>query len=109
MLELTIQNAFAADRRFLWGLCYRMTGSPADADDLVQETFLRAIERPPPRTDQPLRPWLVRVSMNLARDHLRARRTRRYVGPWLPGPIDTEERPRTSRSSPGGASRPGTI
>jgi RNA polymerase sigma-70 factor (ECF subfamily) len=87
----SVADAFAADRRFLWGLCYRMTGSAADADDLVQETFTRALERPPVRADMPWRPWLVRVAMNLGRDLLRRRRRRRYVGPWLPSPIETGE------------------
>ena len=68
-----------------------MTGSAADADDIVQETFVRALERPPARTDVPWRPWLVRVAMNLGRDLLRRRRRRRYVGPWLPSPIETGE------------------
>jgi RNA polymerase sigma-70 factor (ECF subfamily) len=80
---------FREHERFLWALCYRMTGCAADADDLVQETFVRAIERPPPRPDLPWRPWLTRVAMNLARDCLRRRRRRGYVGPWLPSPIDT--------------------
>lgn len=80
---------FAAERPFLWGLCYRMTGCAADADDLVQDTFVRAVEHPPPRTDVPWRPWLVRVAMNLSRDLYRRRRRRAYVGPWLPSPIDT--------------------
>ena len=84
-----LSAAFAEDRRFLWGLCYRLTGCAADADDLVQETFVRAIERPPARRDQPWRPWLVRVALNLGRDLLRRRRRRRYVGPWLPSPIET--------------------
>ena len=43
--------AFDASRSHLWGVCYRMTGSAADADDLVQETFLRAAARPPARLD----------------------------------------------------------
>src|SRR5438105_1890178 len=79
-----------SDRRLLWGLCYRMTGNAADADDLVQETFVRAIEHPPPRTSEPLRPWLVRVAMNLSRDLLRRRR-RDYTGSWLPSPVATDE------------------
>lgn len=84
-------QAFETDRRLLWNLCYRMTGSAADADDLVQETFLRAIEKPPPRTNEPMRPWLVRVAMNLSRDLLRRRKRRHYLGPWLPSPVPTEE------------------
>ena len=77
-------QALETDRRLLWGLCYRMTGNAADADDLVQETFVRAIEKPPLRTDEPLRPWLVRVAINLSRDLLRRRKRQAYVGPWLP-------------------------
>lgn len=88
---LTVDAAFARHRGLLWHLCYRMTGIAADADDLVQETFLRALERPPPRTDIELRPWLVRVALNLARDSLRRRRRRAYAGPWLPAPIETDE------------------
>jgi RNA polymerase sigma-70 factor (ECF subfamily) len=84
-----VGEAFRSDERFLWGLCYRMSGSAADADDLVQETFARALAHPPPRTDEPLRPWLVRVAMNLSRDHLRRRKRRAYVGPWLPALVDT--------------------
>ena len=78
------------DRRLLWSVCYRMTGNAADADDLVQETFVRAIENPPRRTDEPLRPWLVRVAINLSRDLLRRRKRRGYVGPWLPSPMPTD-------------------
>src|SRR5262249_44252694 len=80
-----------SDRRVLWGLCYRMTGNAADADDLVQETFVRALERPPKRTDEPLRPWLLRVAINLSRDLLRKRKRRPYIGNWLPSPVPTAE------------------
>jgi RNA polymerase sigma-70 factor (ECF subfamily) len=87
---LAVEALYEEHRPFLWSLCYRMTGSAADAEDVVQDTFVRAIERPPGRTDQPLRPWLVKVALNLARDLLRRRRRREYVGPWLPSPIETE-------------------
>src|SRR5437899_8508358 len=85
----SIEQLFADHRKFLWGLSYRITGSAADADDVVQDTFVRAMERPPRQTDAPLRPWLVKVSLNLARDLLRKRKRRDYVGPWLPSPIPT--------------------
>jgi RNA polymerase sigma-70 factor (ECF subfamily) len=68
-----------------------MTGSASDAEDLVQETFVRAIERPPADTSIPWRPWLVRVAMNLAKDQLRRRKRRGYEGLWLPTPIETPE------------------
>lgn len=67
-----------------------MTGSAAEADDLVQETFRRALETPPSDLARDLRPWLMRVALNLSRDALRTRKRRAYVGPWLPSPIETE-------------------
>ncbi len=81
---------YAEHGRYLWSLCYRMTGNAADAEDLVQETFIRAIEKPPPKTDAPMRPWLVRVAMNLSRDLLRRRRRRGYRGSWLPSPVELD-------------------
>jgi RNA polymerase sigma-70 factor (ECF subfamily) len=84
-------KALEPERKYLWGVCYRMTGSAADADDLVQETFVRALERPPADREKPWRPWLVRVAMNLARDQLRQRRRRGYPGVWLPTPIEGTE------------------
>jgi RNA polymerase sigma-70 factor, ECF subfamily len=57
----------------------------------VQEAFTRFLERPPAKS-QPAHAWLVRVTMNLALDALRARRRRAYAGPWLPTPVEREER-----------------
>lgn len=51
---------------------------------------MRALEHPPRHTDEPLRPWLVRVAMNLSRDLL-CRRRRNYTGPWLPSPVPTDD------------------
>jgi RNA polymerase sigma-70 factor (ECF subfamily) len=85
------EELFRAQRPFLWSVLYRMTGNAADAEDLVQETFVRALARPPARPDAPWRPWLVRVALNLGRDLLRARRRRGYPGTWLPSPVDTGE------------------
>ncbi|HTO55409.1 MAG TPA: sigma-70 family RNA polymerase sigma factor [Myxococcota bacterium] len=83
-----LSHVFDDERRFLFGLVYRMTGSCADAEDIVQETFARALARPPARADAPWRPWLVRVALNLARDELRRRKRRGYKGPWLPEPLE---------------------
>lgn len=82
-----VEEAFRQNERLLWGLGYRMTGLSADADELVQETFLRAMEHPVPDDGRPLRPWLVRVCANLARDRLRRRRRRQGPHVWLPAPV----------------------
>lgn len=84
-----IAEAFRAHERALWGMLYRLTGTAADADELVQETFLRLIERPPPDMTRALRPWLVRVAMHLGLDCLRLRKRRTYTGPWLPSPVES--------------------
>jgi RNA polymerase sigma factor (sigma-70 family) len=90
-LDDTILTRWFEDHRsFLWGLCYRVTGSASDADDVVQETFIKALEHSPDRLAEP-RPWLVRVAVNLSRDLLRRRRRRVYIGEWLPDPIETNE------------------
>jgi RNA polymerase sigma-70 factor, ECF subfamily len=86
-----IERVFRSRQRMLWGLCYRLTGVAADADELVQEAFVRAIERAPATIDDTWERWLVRVATNLSLDRLRARRRRSYVGPWLPSPIETPD------------------
>lgn len=75
-------------RSLLFGVAYRMLGSATDAEDAVQETWLRwnaagGIREP--------RAWLIRVVTNICLDELRSARVRReqYVGPWLPEPILT--------------------
>lgn len=101
-------QTFDEHKRVLWGMCYRMTGSATDADDIVQDTFVKALERPPTDMEAPIRPWLVKVAMNLSRDHLRRRRRREYLGPWLPSPVFTDgddqaqlEHPISTKDSPG--------
>lgn len=87
---MRLEQVFNDNQKFLWGLSYRMTGSAADADDILQETFVRLMQKPPADTEEPLRPWLVRVAVNLSRDLLRRRRRQGYVGQWLPAPFETE-------------------
>src|SRR5262249_1820627 len=91
MTAAPIERTFAEHERFLWGLAYRLTGTAADADDVVQETFRRAIEHPPKDLDRPLLPWLGRVATNVGRDVLRRRKRTAYAGPWLPSPLPTED------------------
>ncbi len=86
-----IEKLFEEQRGRLLAVSYRLTGNVDDAEEIVQETFARAIERPPPRTRDPWGPWLVRVAVNLSLDTLRRRKRRRYPGPWLPVPLPESE------------------
>jgi RNA polymerase sigma-70 factor, ECF subfamily len=90
---------FAAERRRLTGMAYRVTGSLADAEDVVQEAWLRFSGAGPAAVDRPAA-WLTTVVARIALDHLKAARRERevYVGPWLPEPI---------ASDPLAVSRPG--
>lgn len=85
-------NDLEAHRRYLFSIAYRMTGSAADAEDLVQETFLRVARAPDAEVENP-RAWLAAIITRLALDLLKAARRSReeYVGPWLPEPIVVRE------------------
>jgi RNA polymerase sigma-70 factor (ECF subfamily) len=83
-----MSDAFLAHRPSLFALAYRMLGSAAEAEDIVQEAWLRwreaeGVESP--------RAWLSTVVTRLCLDALKSARARRetYVGPWLPEPIAT--------------------
>lgn len=80
--------ALVAERPRLVGLAYRITGSRIDAEDIVQEAWLRARRTDPATIERPAA-WLTTVVARLALDHLRSARHRRetYVGPWLPEPV----------------------
>jgi RNA polymerase sigma-70 factor (ECF subfamily) len=84
---------FTAERRRLVGLAYRITGSLTDADDVVQEAWLRFQRTGPDRVERPAA-WLTTVVARLALDHLKAARHQRevYVGPWLPEPVVSDPR-----------------
>jgi len=90
----TSTATFEAVRGRLFGLAYRMLGSRADAEDIVQEAYVRWHEAGPGRVENP-EAWLVTTASRLAIDHLRRLKTEReaYVGPWLPEPIVTEPPP----------------
>jgi RNA polymerase sigma-70 factor, ECF subfamily len=82
---------FAAERPRLTGIAYRITGSLADADDVVQEAWLRFSKAEPGSIGRPVA-WLTTVVARIALDHLKAARRERevYVGPWLPEPIASD-------------------
>ncbi|HJX99243.1 MAG TPA: RNA polymerase sigma-70 factor [Streptosporangiaceae bacterium] len=83
-------EAFAAHRNLLFTVAYEMLGSAADAEDVLQETWLRwaGVDLDTVR-DQ--RAYLVRITTRQALSRLRTLRRRKesYVGPWLPEPLLT--------------------
>jgi RNA polymerase sigma-70 factor (ECF subfamily) len=85
-------TAFEAHRRSLTALAYRMLGSAAEAEDVVQEAWLRW--QAEPREDvTSVHSYLATIVTRLCLDQLKSARARResYVGPWLPEPVRTDE------------------
>lgn len=86
---------FESYRGLLIGLAYRMLGSVSEAEDIVQDTYLRWHQIQHEDIRSP-RAWLVTACSRLAIDELRSARVRReqYTGPWLPEPwIDNRDTP----------------
>jgi RNA polymerase sigma-70 factor (ECF subfamily) len=82
---------FELHRRFLTGLAYRMLGSVAEAEDVVQDAFLRWREADRAEVAKP-RAYLARVVSRLCLDRMKsaAHRREQYVGTWLPEPVVAE-------------------
>ncbi|MGC5032981.1 RNA polymerase sigma-70 factor [Micromonospora sp. DT229] len=103
-MSLSAQDVelFEGSRGRLEAVAYRLLGSAGDAEDMVQETFLRWQAADRARIEQPAA-WLTKVLTNLCLNQLTSARSRResYVGMWLPepllagdrmlGPVDTVE------------------
>jgi RNA polymerase sigma-70 factor (ECF subfamily) len=87
----TETDVFEEHRPVLLGVAYRMLGRVADAEDIVQEAWLRWSGADRAQVREP-RAYLVRVTTRLAIDRLRQVKARNeaYVGPWLPEPYVTE-------------------
>lgn len=79
---------FQQHRQRLFGLAYRMLGTPADAEDVLHDAWLRWHAHDTAALDDP-EAWLVTVTTRLALDRLRRAKTERthYPGPWLPEPL----------------------
>jgi RNA polymerase sigma-70 factor (TIGR02957 family) len=87
-------TAFDAHRRRVFGIAYRMLGSVADAEDIVQETWIRWQSTDRSRVREPVA-FLTTVATRLSINVLQSARVRRetYIGPWLPEPVNTEDDP----------------
>ncbi|MGW8885352.1 RNA polymerase sigma-70 factor [Streptomyces sp. NPDC055749] len=91
MTANTVTDLFEENRPVLTGVAYRMLGRIADAEDVVQEAWLRWSSATREDVREP-RAYLVRITTRLAIDRLRHVQSRReaYVGPWLPEPVVTD-------------------
>src|SRR5438045_7617552 len=83
-------EAFLAHRNLLFTVAYEMLGSAADADDVLQETWLRWANVDRSQVSDP-RAYLVRIVTRQALNQMRtlSRRREEYVGEWLPEPLLT--------------------
>jgi len=90
---------FTETRPLLFSIAYRMLGSVADAEDIVQDAYLRWQRTPDLEVREP-RAYLTTVVTRLAINELKSARVQRetYVGPWLPEPLVTEHAPDSSAS-----------
>jgi len=87
-------DIFESTRPLLFSIAYRMLGSVTDAEDLVQDAFVRWLEAPEAEVRAP-RAYLATIVSRLAINQLQSARIKRetYVGPWLPEPLVTEHAP----------------
>ena len=85
-------ESFEMYRSYLFAIAYRMLGSAMDAEDMVQETYLR-YQGTPPETIGSLKAFLTTIISRLCVDqlHLAHRKREQYLGPWLPEPIITAD------------------
>lgn len=84
-------RVFEAERRHLFGVAYRMLGTRAEADDVLQDAWLRFAESERAREVESPRAFLTTIVVRLCLDQLKSARARRetYIGPWLPEPLVT--------------------
>ncbi len=85
-------ETFNQHRPLLFAIAYRMLGTVTDAEDMVQETFLRW-QQTTEATVKSAKTYLSTIITRLCIDHLRSARVQReqYVGPWLPEPLVTQQ------------------
>ncbi len=89
---MTLDSAFAELRPAMFALAYRITGNRADAEEIVQDAFVRLHRAEPKDAVRSLKAYLTTITARLSLNRLRDQRARRetYVGEWLPEPLLTE-------------------
>lgn len=85
-----ITDEFEGYRPYLFSIAYRMMGSASEAEDIVQDTYLRYRQAPSSEI-RSLKSYLATLVTRLCIDHLKSARVQReeYIGPWLPEPLLT--------------------
>jgi RNA polymerase sigma-70 factor (ECF subfamily) len=96
---MTAVDLFQANRSALFGVAYRMLGSATDAEDVVQDAWLR-FSSARPGDLRSAKSYLTTIVTRLCLDRLKSARTTReeYIGPWLPEPVVTDDRREPERS-----------
>src|SRR3954452_24486729 len=86
-------------RPLLFSIAYRMLGSASEAEDIVQDSFLRFHQAAKEKKIDNPKAYLSQITTRLSIDHLRSARVRResYTGTWLPEPLLTEQVPDASQ------------
>jgi RNA polymerase sigma-70 factor (ECF subfamily) len=89
---LSVDHAYAELRPAMFALAYRITGNRADAEEIVQDAFVRLHDSNPKEAVRSLKAYLATITARLSLNRLRDRWARResYVGEWLPEPLLTE-------------------
>jgi RNA polymerase sigma-70 factor, ECF subfamily len=92
---LSLEEAFAELRPAMFALAYRITGNRADAEEIVQDAFVRLHGAEPKDAVRSMKAYLAAITARLSLNRLRDQRARResYVGEWLPEPLVTEDEP----------------
>lgn len=92
---MSLEEAFAELRPAMFALAYRITGNRADAEEIVQDAFVRLHGAEPKDAVRSMKAYLAAITARLSLNRLRDQRARResYVGEWLPEPLVTEDEP----------------
>jgi RNA polymerase sigma-70 factor (ECF subfamily) len=92
---LSLDQTFAELRPAMFALAYRITGNRADAEEIVQDAFVRLHDAEPRDAVRSLKAYLATITARLSLNRLRDQKSRReaYVGEWLPEPLLTEDEP----------------
>src|SRR5215470_15358462 len=93
--SVSLDRTYAELRPAMFALAYRITGNRADAEEIVQDAFVRLHDAEPADAVRCLKAYLATITARLSFNRLRDQRARRetYVGEWLPEPLLTDGEP----------------